>query len=324
MIGKWHLGTGSRYHPQEHGFDEFYGFLTGTHRYSSSDTHEPDWAALQRGTQRVEESGYLTDAIGREAVDFVRRNAALPFFLCASFNAVHIPIEAPERYTARFAHVEDEKRRAYCGMVSALDDAVGGILDALVEVGVDQRTLVVFTNDNGVAVYTEVQSNGPLRLGKMYLFEGGIRVPLIVRWRGLTASDGVCEATVSALDLFPTLTAAAGLAEAVERGLDGVDLLARLRGEAEAPERPLFWRNGPNHAVRAGSWKLVAAGEHTWLFDLRNDLSETTNLATRYPEVTGDLKLAFERWEAEMEAPRWPGHFLGDRHVDGVPYPLLP
>jgi len=322
MVGKWHLGTQDRFHPFERGFGEFFGFLIGAHPYFPATVADREpWETILRGTERANETAYLTDAFAREAVAFVDRHQADPFFLYVPFNAVHTPLEATDEYLARFPDVADPDLRAYYAMTSALDDAVGAILAALDRNGLADRTLVVFTNDNGGTI--AIGDNAPLRLGKTTLFEGGVRVPLVVRWPGVTTAATVRDEMVSLLDLFPTILAATDTPVPSDITLDGVELGPTLRGERTDPvHERLFWRSGPNKAVRQGNWKLVQAGEHVWLFDLAADVGETTNLATGHPDVVAELLGALAAWEAELAPPAWPSRFERTILVDGVPYDI--
>ena len=223
------------------------------------------------------------------------------------FNAVHTPIEAPEKYQRRFADEPNDKQRAYNAMTSALDDAVGAILHALTDQKLDERTLVIFLNDNGGPVYTRVQSNGPLRLGKLFLFEGGIRVPMLIRWNGHLPAGRVFDPMVSSLDLFPTICAAAGIGNVGQLALDGVDLVPFINGTRSGkPHDALFWSNGPNQAIRRGDWKLVRSKSHTWLFDVHADPGEKNNLNRSKPEVVEQLSRELDDWRSQMPAPAWP------------------
>ena len=190
--------------------------------------------------------------------------------------------------------------------------------------GIDRHTLILFLNDNGGPIYTGVQSNGPLRLGKLFLFEGGIRVPMILHWPRVQKSGAIYRETVSSLDIFPTACAAAGIRLPAQLELDGVDLLPFLKGDnSGSPHEALFWSNGPNKAVRLGPWKLVKAGDHTWLFDLDSDIGETTNLARQQPEVVKKLEQALEEWQNQMQPPAWPSKPTRRKvDVDGVTYEL--
>ncbi len=334
VVGKWHLGSRDKFHPLNRGFDEFFGFLPGAHTYVKRPRRPTaterkleggggSSGRIFRGKQRVDETEYLTDAFAREAISFIRRHKDDPFFLYVPFNAVHTPIQATQKYKQRFARVSNRKQRTYNAMVSALDDAIGAIMKALRTEQLDQNTLVIFLNDNGGTIYTRVQSNGPLRLGKLFLFEGGVRVPMIVRWPGVTKDNGVHRDVVSTLDIFPTVCAAAGITPPKELALDGVDLLPYLKGEKHGPtHRYLFWRNGPNKAVRGGHWKLVKAGDHRWLFNLSEDIGEAKNLAAEEPGIVKDFEEALRDWESRLKPPAWPSRPGRSIEVDGVPYEI--
>ena len=324
MFGKWHLGTRDYFHPQQRGFDEFFGFLAGAHSFFPAELDEPAFSSVMRGREPLIEPEYLTDALARETVAFIKSHAGKPFFAYVPFNAVHTPIEAAEKYLRRFPDVTNRQQRTYNAMTSALDDAVGRIVRALDETGTRDETLVIFLNDNGGPLYTKVQSNGPLRLGKLFLFEGGIRVPMIVSWPQTLEAGKVYHQPTSALDVFATACAAAGISLPPELTLDGVDLLPYLRGErTESPHEALFWSNGPNKAVRMGKWKLIIVGKHKFLFDLESDLGETNNLAEADPDELQKLERAWKGWQSRMQPPAWPckpdGRIID---IDGVPYQL--
>ena len=276
-----------------------------------------------RGKKPLKEPEYLTDAIARETVKFINEHKGQNFFAYVPFNAVHTPLEATEKYLKRFPNA-NPKRQAYKAMTSALDDAVGAIVGALKKNGIDRNTLIIFLNDNGGPIYTRVQSNGPLRFGKLFLFEGGIRVPMILNWPGVLDPGTVYRKPVSSLDIFPTVCAAAGIRLPVDLKLDGVDLMPFLKGKkSEPPHKSLFWSNGPNKAARIGQWKLIRSGDHTWLFDLKNDIGETVNLAKKKAEVLKQMEKALKQWQSQMKPPAWPSK-PNRRKVDieGVPYEL--
>ena len=324
MFGKWHLGTRKFFQPQQRGFDEFYGFLSGAHSFFPADRPEPVYQSILRGDERIIEKEYLTDAIARETVDFINRKKDLPFFAYVPFNAVHTPIQATQKYRNRFTEVTNRRQRVYNAMTSALDDAVGAILGALEENDLLENTLVIFLNDNGGPIFAGLQSNDPLRLGKLFLFEGGVRVPMIISWPGKLPANQVYDKTVSSLDIFPTVCAAAGIQLPDGLSLDGVDLFPYLLGQkTTVPHHSLFWSNGPNKAVRLGKWKMVKSGDHAWLFDLSKDIGETTNLAQEKPDVLEILQNALDQWLSEMAPPAWPSK--PNRRIvdiDGVPYQL--
>ncbi len=307
MFGKWHLGTRNHLHPLSRGFDQFYGFLAGAHSFFPSKGVQPVQTTIMRGRTALIEPEYLTDAIAREAVRFINENHDAAFFAYVPFNAVHTPIEATEKYKQRFASEKNPKQRDYNAMTSALDDAVGSILRAVSENNLDDNTLVIFLNDNGGPIYTGVQSNGPLRLGKLFLFEGGVRVPLLIRWKGRFQPGTVYEQTVSSLDLFPSICSAAGIQLPDQLALDGVDLVPYVEGKNKGnPHHKLFWSNGPNRAMRMGNWKLVQSHDHVWLFDLATDLGEKKNLSQSRPEIVKKMQEALDLWQAEMPAAAWP------------------
>lgn len=324
MFGKWHLGTQSHLHPMSRGFDTFYGFLAGAHSFLPSQESQPVHSTVMRDRTPLLEAEYLTDAIARETVSFIRKNHDRQFFAYVPFNAVHTPLEATAKYLGRFPETDSPKQRAYNAMTSALDDAVGRILNTLKMLGLEENTLVIFVNDNGGPIYTGVQSNGPLRLGKLFLFEGGIRVPMLIKFPGRIEPGTTFEPMVSTLDLFPTICRVAGVEVPKGANLDGVDLLDCLRQPAgPVPHQRLFWSNGPNTAVRQGDWKLVQSGNSRWLFNLADDPGEKTDLSQEDPERVQQMGAAIKRWRDAMPDPAWPSK--PQRRViqvDGKPYQL--
>ncbi|MCC6408328.1 MAG: sulfatase [Planctomycetes bacterium] len=318
IVGKWHVGYEAELRPQRRGFDSFFGFLSGSSRYVARNLRNP----ILRGDEPTKVEGYLTDAFTREAVEFIGAHAEQPFFLYVPFNAVHVPLEAPEPDRERFAGISDEKRRTFAVMLSKLDSGVGAILAALDEKKLSEDTLVIFLSDNGGATAENTSRNAPLRGEKPELYEGGVRVPFLVRWTGKLKAGTVEARPVSSLDVVPTVLAAAGLAKGGgrpdgktdDKPLDGVDLVPFLTGKSKArPHDALFWRIGKDSAARVGDWKLVVHGDQTELYDLTEDLAEKTNLAKRRPEVVAKLRAAYEAWERQLVAPRWtPTRGAGD------------
>jgi len=317
IVGKWHMGERSPHLPNERGFDEFVGFLGGGMPYL------PDKpGVVWRDGNPVEKSEYLTDMFGREAAEFVGRNHDRPFFLYLCFNAPHTPLEATDRHLQRHAHIEEPGRRYYAAMVSAMDDNVGRVLDALRCHGLENDTLIFFLSDNGGAPQNW-SDNDPLRSGKYELYEGGIRTPFFVQWKAGGIRAGTTKAALaSALDIVPTALAAAGIEAGASPDLDGENLLPLLRGEvADVKRERLFWRYGPfMSALREGPWKLVRVGvgaetDPAWeLYDLASDPGETHNLASRRPEVVAALSSRYGAWQAALPPP----HFLDQRLLDGV------
>ncbi|MBW2061788.1 MAG: sulfatase-like hydrolase/transferase [Deltaproteobacteria bacterium] len=339
MVGKWHLGTRPKFHPIRRGFDEFFGFTFGGNMYIDPNrpdvrnyfrngrTNMPDWNGrsrfnpIVRGATVVEEEDYLTDAFTREAVAFIEHHHKEPFFLYVPYNAPHTPLQATLKYYNRFPHIKDERERIYAAMVSALDDGVGEILRKIRQHGLEKDTMVIFLSDNGCALYTKACSNLPLRLGKMAQFEGGVRVPFAMMWPGHMPAKRVYDSPVSALDIFPTTIAAANGEISTDSQVDGVNLLPYLNNKLHsAPHEYLFWRNGPNWAVRKGNWKLFAAEGHYWLYDLSKDLGEMTNLAEKQADVRKGLQAAFEKWNAQLKEPLWPPRGKVPVIIDGVSF----
>ena len=324
MFGKWHLGTQPQFHPQARGFDEFYGFLAGAHSFFPAKTPQPFHSTVMRDTSPLIEPEYLTDAIARETVTFIDANHKKPFFAYVPFNAVHTPIEATKKYQDRFPNESNQTKRDYYAMTSALDDAVGSIVAAIDKHGLTNNTLVIFVNDNGGPIYTGVQSNGPLKLGKLFLFEGGIRVPMIIKLPGTFEPNSVYDQPTSTLDLFPTICGAAGIKIPPKINLDGVDLTPFIKGKISGlPHDTLFWSNGPNIAVRHGDWKLVKSYDNTWLFNLASDIGESNNIAKSKPEIVEQLETLYREWRSQMSEPAWPSKPNRRKvEVDGLSYEM--
>ncbi len=325
MAGKWHQGVQSQFLPNVRGFDEFYGFLPGAMCYLPCAVRgNPIENSIFWNTTPVQESEYLTDAFARRAVDFIGRHHQDPFFLYLPFNAVHTPLEATNRYLARFLHIADPDTRAYLAMTSALDDAVGTVLTALRQHGLEQDTLVIFVSDNGATrdFQQRIGANLPLRLGKAYLFEGGVRVPMLMQWPAAVSGGTVFREPVHSLDLFSTILAAVG-ANPPTLPYDGVDLVPHLSGQRSTPpHQALFWRNGRSTlAVRRGRWKLIRSVQgSTWLYDLDNDIGETTNLASQFPSVVQQLEATLINWNSGLQAPAWTTRGSNTVTIDGLPY----
>jgi arylsulfatase A-like enzyme len=292
-----------------------YGFIGGGHDYfdhghvgATKQQLYPIW----RNGEVVEEKTYLTTALGREAAAYVRQMADKPFFLYLAFNAPHSPLQAPPELLEKFAHITDERRRTYAAMVWAMDEAVGQLDDALAETGVKDDTLLVFISDNG-GPRDNASDNTPLRGTKRSLYEGGIRVPFVMRWPGRIAAGSVYSQPVSALDVLPTALAAAGAPIPSSREIDGVDLLPYVAGKRKgAPHERLFWRcfDGHEAAVREGDWKWVRNGPDAKpeLFDVTRDIGEQHDVSGEQPELAARLAGAWEAWNAKMAPSAWPDH----------------
>lgn len=305
LVGKWHLGYSTEKQPMSRGFDEFYGFLHGAHPYF--DIYDKEDRPVLRGSTPVADLDYTTDAFGREAVDFIDRHKEHPFFLYLAFNAVHGPLEAPDRYRERVAHIADPKRRTFAAMLVALDDNIGRVLDKLNESGLDDDTLIFFLSDNGGPTANNTSVNCPLRGYKSDLYEGGIRVPFIIQWKKHLAKGRVEDSPVISLDICPTALAAAQYDIVPQYQFDGVDLMPYLdKNPKQAPHDALYWRYGKKWAVRIGDWKLVNETPDTAaLYNLAEDVSETQNRAHEFPQRITEMTAIYNAWNEKNIPPRW-------------------
>ncbi|MFM8620286.1 MAG: sulfatase-like hydrolase/transferase [Opitutaceae bacterium] len=330
LVGKWHLGFSPDRHPLARGFDEYFGFLVAMHNFILRADREPEFEAaysrnmILRGREVQRIDGYTTDLFTDEAVGFVRRHRGRPWFLCVAHNAVHTPLEIIGKYGDRVpASITDPERRGYLSLLVGLDDGVGRLLGELRATGQESGTMVFFLSDNGGAGRKPFLSyntgrNHPLRGDKGQVLEGGNRVPFLVSWPGTLPAGGTFDEPVIALDIAATALAAAGRPVPVE--MDGVDLLPWLRGAKSGPPHAnLFWRLGPQRAVRSGRWKLVdwrdfaARTQSGWqLYDLSEDPGETRDLAAANPGITARLVRLWEDWDRANISPLWPGSSTED------------
>jgi arylsulfatase A-like enzyme len=303
MVGKWHLGAVEGYVPQDRGFDEFFGFLGGAHPYVN--LKASDAQPIYRGRTPVDESAYLTEAFGREAAAFIDGHKEHPFFLYLPFNAVHGPMQANPADEGRFSSIAEAKRRTYASMLSSLDTGVGVVLDKLREAGLESNTIVFFISDNGGPTGVNASTNTPLSGNKGSVWEGGIRVPMVIRWPDRIKA-GTYDQPVIGLDIRPTAMAAVG-ASSSGQTYDGVNLLPFLAGETSGPPHEhLFWRFGAQRAVRAGEWKLMWQNDEAGrLYNLADDMGEKTDLAQSRPEIVARLTAAYDQWNSQNAAPLW-------------------
>lgn len=320
-FGKSHLGYEPPFHPHQRGFDDFYGFLGGAHTYLDASADKAN-LILRGTTPTTDIDGYTTDAFAREAVRFIGQHKTDPWYCYLAFNAVHGPLEATDKYLSRFSHIAAGKRRSYAAMQSAMDDAVGRVLATIREQGQEENTLIFFFSDNGGPTAQTTSANGPLRGFKAQTWEGGIRVPFMAQWKGHFPAGKVDDRPVIQLDVLPTSLAAAGVEIDSKWKLDGVNLLPYLTGENQnPPHEALYWRFGPQVAIRMGDWKLVkgagSAGvlriersaknnlDGAELYNLASDIGEATNLAAQEPERVRQLTEAWNQWNADNVDARW-------------------
>ena len=385
MVGKWHLGQPAGYHPLDRGFDSFFGVLTGATSFMTDfqpgdeeitppgagasfglaeGVRAPPGASeaekmtllrqaapVYRGREAVEEPDYLTDAFTREALNFIDASAPGPFFLYLAHTTPHTPLQAPAAYIARNSAIADKGQRVYAAMVTSLDDSVGRLRAALKARDLDRNTVIVLISDNGCAGYVGTAcTNGPLNGFKGLHLEGGVRVPYIVSWPGGFRSGGVEDQVVSSLDIVPTAAALAGAA--LPRGTDGENLVPYLSGpKPKGFERRLFWRTGPNYAVRDGAWKLWSVnraepgetestaagitpdgvqakassqGVYDMLYNLADDPGESRNLAASRPEVVARLKAVIAEWDRGNVPAQWTSMRQAVRRHEGQMLKIYP
>lgn len=320
LFGKWHLGEIGPYHPGQRGFDEA---IVSMGRHFDFDTNpKTDYPP----------GAYLADFLTEKAADFIRRHQNQPFFLCLHHFAVHSPHEAKTNLIARFKPkppAGGHRDPTYAAMIASVDESVGRIVALLDELKLVDKTLLILTSDNGgVGGYVregikqgnDITDNAPLRGGKGMLYEGGVRVPYIFRWPGRIPTGTTCAAPITSVDLFPTLLEVAGAPAPPSYPLDGVSYLKLLTSGGKTPlardavywHFPGYlgagagsWRTTPAGAIRAGDWKLIEFFEdgRLELYNLRDDLGETNNLAAKLPDKAKELHTNLAAWRKEVGAP---------------------
>ena len=334
-VGKWHLGAHESLRPMKRGFDEFFGFLTGGHRYFPHEWDLEDETKVKsqngayrtkllRNEQRIEEKEYLTDALSRESVNFIERNANSPFFIYLAYNAPHGPLQATEKYLNRFQEIESKNRRTYAAMVSAMDDGIGTIISKLKEKGIYDNTIVYFLSDNGGRLRGD-SDNGELRGKKGNLFEGGVRVPFVMQWPGQIKGGQTFDKPVSSLDIFATSKAITSPEITPKNKLHGVNLIPFLKGEKKhSPHSNLFWRNNfmqnknelrtEASAVRSEKFKFIKNKQVDALYNLKKEISEQTNLKDQEKEMYDSLKNEYKRWSKTLMDPVFLGLLANDQY----------
>ncbi|TNJ45842.1 sulfatase [Tamlana fucoidanivorans] len=307
--GKWHLGDADRFHPLKRGFDEFYGFRGGARSYFGYENLEKVHKdnKMERNFENYEEpDGYATDVFADEAVAFIERNKNNPFFIYLAFNAVHTPMEATEEDLAKFPNLKG-KRKEVAAMTLALDRACGRVMAKLEELGLDENTIVVFSNDNGGPTDKNASLNLPLSGTKSNHLEGGIRVPYLIKWPKKLDPGTVYNYPVSTLDWLPTFYAAAGGNMSELEDIDGVDLVPYVNGEKEGrPHEDMFWKKEARAVYRHNDWKLIRfADRPAELYDLTKDSTEQKDLASQEPERLRAMFKKLFAWELTLERPLW-------------------
>ena len=311
LIGKWHLGYQPQFSPLTHGFDAFFGFKSGYIDYyqHTDSTGAPD---LFENDEPVKASGYMTDLITERSIAFINDHAKSPFFLEVAYSATHWPYQVPDQPSTALrnsAHVmpfdeHTDTRESYVKIMERADRGVGEILAALDRHGLASNTLVIFTNDNGGEWLSR---NAPLFHRKFTLYEGGIRVPAIMRWPGRVPAGQVSNQVGITMDLTATILAAAGANAPADAKLEGIDLLPLVAAGASPSSRTLFWRvnaAGLNQrAVRDGDWKLLIDGNvRLLLFEVSKDLGERDDVAVSNTAVVRRLHQKLLAWEKDVDA----------------------
>ncbi len=300
IMGKWHLGYNKEYNPVHHGFDEFYGYLSGNVDYHSHYDNAAiyDWF---HNLDSIQEEGYVTDLITSHSVDFINQHKAEPFFLYVAHEAPHLPFQGRNDPAYRFPGKEftyhgpvEDTERAYKEMVEVMDEGIGKIMETLEKNDLMENTLVIFISDNGGEKFGH---NGELNGHKGGLLEGGHRVPGIAYWKG-KIKPGVSSATVMSMDWLPTILSVTQTS--AETDFDGTDISSVLFENGQLDERTLFWRYGKQKAARKNQWKLWITETDTALFDLEKDLRETTNLADTHTDIMHELLRQLNAWEKEV------------------------
>jgi arylsulfatase A-like enzyme len=321
LVGKWHLGYTPDRSPNAHGFDYFFGFKSGYIDYyeHTGGDGRPD---LFENTNPVQVTGYMTDLITERSVKFIEQNAAAgrPFFIDVSYNAGHWPYQPPDKPSkavgnARHLMPQDDNtstRADYVAMMERADQGVGQILRTLDRLGLAQNTLVVFTNDNGGEWLSR---NAPLFNRKWTLWEGGIRVPAILRWPGRIPAGRVSDQVGITMDLTASILAVTNTPVPADARLEGMNLLPILEGRTPEVERTLFWRttagNHNQRAVRRGDWKLMVDGNHVMLFDVRRDVGERNDVAGQRQDIARQLRPLIAGWEKDVDAEAGPRSTAG-------------
>jgi arylsulfatase A-like enzyme len=306
LFGKWHLGWKPEFQPNRHGFDQFWGFLSGSHDYyaDAGDLYENDRPARQ--------TGYLTDEITARATDFISKNARGPFFVEVAYNAVHWPFQPPDLPAGKRARpdvLHDGTRADYVAMLERADRGIGQILTTIDRLGLTTRTLVIFTNDNGGEWLSR---NAPFFNRKSTLWEGGLRVPAIFRWPGHLAAGAASRQVGITMDLYATIVSLAGVKPPASSRPEGLDLVPLLM-ERRLVERTLFWRiqnaARDQKAVRRGRWKYMRDGAgtvdgvHEFLFDLERDPGERQDESVTHVPMLVEFRRLLAAWEADVGKP---------------------
>ena len=322
IVGKWHLGTHPNFHPLKRGFEYFYGFLSGGHNYfmnqltiENLENVKSKWAwyktKLRENHKTLEfedyKTDYLTDELSEAGLRFINKQAEnnQSFFLFLAYNAPHTPMHATEKYLSRFPDIEDKKRKTYAAMVSAVDDGVGNVLRTLKDNGIEENTLIVFLSDNGGA-HNNASQNTPLRGTKGSVYEGGLRVPFAMQWKGVIPANTSYEESVSSLDIMASIVDILDIKTNPKKPLDGVNIIPYLTGKKKgAPHEYLFWRKWEQNAMAAinADYKLlkVKKNAETEFYNLKKDVSEKENIKGSNSKKVQEIQKEWDKWNVQLK-----------------------
>jgi arylsulfatase A-like enzyme len=309
LVGKWHLGYKPEVSPNAHGFGYFFGFKSGYIDYYQHTGGDGN-ADLFENEKPVAVSGYMTDLITDRSIHFIERSKDKPFFIDVAYNAAHWPFQRPDSPSVAIDHARlltpfdksTSTRAQYAAILERADQGVGRIMHALDSLGLRRNTIVIFTNDNGGEWLSR---NTPLFHHKGSVWEGGIRVPAIVRWPGHIPAGSVSHQVGITMDLTASILAVTGTAVPAEAALDGMNILPILEKRAREIERTLFWRvtgARSQRAVRSGDWKLIFDDQRPLLFNLRTDVGERNNLIGLHSDIAQRLRPLLEQWQQDVDA----------------------
>lgn len=321
-VGKWHLGHKPEFRPSRRGFDEFYGTLDNTSYYHP--VHFID-SRRSQDVQRVDDDDfYTTEKYAERAVEFIGAHRDQPWFLYLPFNAQHSPLQAPQKYIDRFPEIAGKNRRIFAASLAAMDDAVGKVLDKVRQVDAEENTLVFFLSDNGGLIIQNTSINSPLRGHKATTWEGGVRIPFAMQWKGHVKPGQTFEQPIIQLDILPTVIAAAGGGVDTGWNLDGVDLLPFVTGKVQGkPHNTLYWRLGTQWAIRDGDWKLVAAFGSSGkpeLYNLATDPGEKKDRSAAEPEIVKALLTKWQAWNDKQAPPSVPSNSPIKKLLPGIDF----
>ncbi|MBI6120819.1 sulfatase-like hydrolase/transferase [Salegentibacter maritimus] len=311
IIGKWHLGYEDHFHPLNRGFDEFWGYRGGGHDYFVADPHGEGYLApIESNYKTTQKITYITDDKGDECVSFIKRHKEEPFFLYASFNAPHAPMQATPEDLKRYKNIKDQKRRTYAAMIHRLDVNIGRIINELANQDIRENTLIILISDNGGPVGVNASLNAPYRGAKGTLLEGGIRIPFLINWPGAISGGKIFKEPITSLDIAPTFIALAG--GNIDH-FEGKNLIPYLNEDKRILEnRQLKWRFTVNAAIREGAWKLIRLPDRLpQLYNLEKDISEKNNVVLEHLDKTQELLKKLGNWDLNLphpvflEGPKW-------------------